>query len=181
MAAVKKIDKEGLLDAAYELVRKEGLESLSARKLAKEALCSTQPIYDSFHTMDTIIEITKDRMKAAYETLKTEVAEQECADYSKQGAAIVEFARRERVLFRHFVIDDPVECDRLFGSISSAKTLTDENKADEAIVAEINKKMKNYILGMASLASIGYEIDGSEEVINDIQGYFIFLKNNYIK
>ena len=48
MAAIKKIDNECLLNAAYDLVRREGLASLSARRLAVAASCSTQPIYENF-------------------------------------------------------------------------------------------------------------------------------------
>ena len=46
MAAVKKINKEGILEAAYNLARREGIAAITARKLAKEISCSTQPIYD---------------------------------------------------------------------------------------------------------------------------------------
>ena len=36
MAAVKKINKEGILEAAYNLARREGIAAITARKLAKE-------------------------------------------------------------------------------------------------------------------------------------------------
>lgn len=42
MAAVKKINKEGILEAAYNLARREGIAAITARKLAKEISCSTQ-------------------------------------------------------------------------------------------------------------------------------------------
>ena len=51
MAAVKKINKEGILEAAYNLARREGIAAITARKLAKEISCSTQPIYENFVDM----------------------------------------------------------------------------------------------------------------------------------
>ena len=58
MAAVKKINKEGILEAAYNLARREGIAAITARKLAKEISCSTQPIYENFVDMGAVIEIT---------------------------------------------------------------------------------------------------------------------------
>ena len=39
------IAQEVIIEAAFELVRKEGFEVLSARNIAKQIGCSTQPIY----------------------------------------------------------------------------------------------------------------------------------------
>ena len=70
MAAIRKIDKDSILDAAYNLVRKEGFGSLSARKLAKAASCSTQPIYENFNDMGMIIELTNKRVQEQVDSLK---------------------------------------------------------------------------------------------------------------
>lgn len=39
------IAQEVIIEAAFELVRKEGFEVLSAQNIAKQIGCSTQPIY----------------------------------------------------------------------------------------------------------------------------------------
>jgi len=39
------IAQEVIIEAAFELVRKEGFEVLSTRNIAKQIGCSTQPIY----------------------------------------------------------------------------------------------------------------------------------------
>ena len=39
------IAQEVIIEAAFELVRKEGFEVLSARNIVKQIGCSTQPIY----------------------------------------------------------------------------------------------------------------------------------------
>ena len=71
MAAVKKINKEGILEAAYNLARREGIAAITARKLAKEISCSTQPIYENFVDMGAVIEITTERINEVYGSLKT--------------------------------------------------------------------------------------------------------------
>ena len=88
MAAIRKIDKDSILDAAYNLVRKEGFGSLSARKLAKAASCSTQPIYENFNDMGMIIELTNKRVQEQVDSLKKSLKDREYADYIKKGIAI---------------------------------------------------------------------------------------------
>ena len=45
MARKESITKDMLIDVAFELVKEEGSENLTARKLASKAGCSTQPIF----------------------------------------------------------------------------------------------------------------------------------------
>lgn len=54
MPPKKQICKEQIIDKSYEIVRKKGFESLTARLLAKELNCSTQPIYMSFSDMNEL-------------------------------------------------------------------------------------------------------------------------------
>lgn len=54
MARKKEIDKQRILDAAYKLAVRGGIESLTARKIAKAVNCSTQPIYLEFENMQDL-------------------------------------------------------------------------------------------------------------------------------
>jgi len=54
MPPKKQISREQIINKSYELVRKNGFESLTARILAKELKCSTQPIYMSFCDMNEL-------------------------------------------------------------------------------------------------------------------------------
>ena len=49
-----KITKEMILDASFNIIRKEGHESLNARRIAEYLKCSTQPILYNFGTVDEI-------------------------------------------------------------------------------------------------------------------------------
>ena len=44
MARKKEIDKQRILDAAYKLAVRGGIESLTAKNVTKVNNCSTQPI-----------------------------------------------------------------------------------------------------------------------------------------
>lgn len=97
MAAIKKIDNEGLLNAAYDLVRREGISALSARKLAAAASCSTQPIYENFSGMGKVIEITTQRMNDEFAELVKNVGEQVNAEYFRQGIIVCRYASEEKI------------------------------------------------------------------------------------
>ncbi len=48
MPPKSRIEREEILSRAFEIARREGFESLTARGLAAALGCSTQPIYDAF-------------------------------------------------------------------------------------------------------------------------------------
>ena len=54
MARTINIDRARILDAALTLVRARGIEALSARALAAELGCSTQPLYRAFGSMEQL-------------------------------------------------------------------------------------------------------------------------------
>lgn len=54
MARKKEIDKQRIIDAAYKLAVRGGIESLTARNIAKAVNCSTQPIYLEFENMQDL-------------------------------------------------------------------------------------------------------------------------------
>ena len=54
MARKKEIDKQRILDAAYKLAVRGGIESLTARNIAMAVNCSTQPIYLEFENMQDL-------------------------------------------------------------------------------------------------------------------------------
>ncbi len=48
--------KKDILDAAFELIRQEGLEVLTARRIARELECSTHLIYRAFQSVKDLEE-----------------------------------------------------------------------------------------------------------------------------
>jgi AcrR family transcriptional regulator len=54
MARKESISRNGLLDAAFTMVKEDGAVSITARKLAAKANCSTQPIFRVFKSMEEV-------------------------------------------------------------------------------------------------------------------------------
>ena len=51
MARKESITKQMIIDGAFELLKKEGVEAVTARKLAAHIGCSTQPIFRVYENM----------------------------------------------------------------------------------------------------------------------------------
>ena len=176
MAAIKKIDNECLLNAAYDLVRREGLASLSARRLAVAASCSTQPIYENFSGMSKVIEITTQRMNDAFAELVSTVGKQENAGYAKQGIEICRYADEERVLFRHFVADNSRGMEMLDNKWNS-EMLKEIYGVGGDQTEKVDRAMKDYILGKAFLINAGYEKFDADKIERDVNAYLEFAIN----
>ena len=62
MPAKPKVTRDGIVKAAFELIRTQGHEALNARTLAEALGCSTQPLLYWFASMD---EIRRETYRAA--------------------------------------------------------------------------------------------------------------------
>jgi AcrR family transcriptional regulator len=100
MPPKKQLDKYQIIEKAFEMVRKEGYESLTARKLAKELNCSTQPIYQTFADMK---ELKLELIKKAQEKMLNYIMDRSDTTIPKELAyilAYIRFAGDEKHLFQ---------------------------------------------------------------------------------
>lgn len=77
--------------------------AINARSIAKKLECSTQPIYQSFQNMDDL----KEAMTQQAIALHTQYVRNNNSDtqYSCYGMGFVEFAKKEKYLFRWLYLD----------------------------------------------------------------------------
>ena len=99
MAPKVKITREMIENAAFEVIRMEGHESLNARTVAKKLNCSTQPVLYSFKTVDEIREAAY-RIADEYHT--TYIMPQQNGEDAmlEMGMNYVRFGHEEKNLFR---------------------------------------------------------------------------------
>lgn len=104
MARKKEIDKQRILDAAYKLAVRGGIESLTARNIAKAVNCSTQPIYLEFKNMqdlrNQVLARISDELKS--NTLKQNFTGEPLIDLD---LAYLYFAKEHVDLFRPMFVD----------------------------------------------------------------------------
>lgn len=91
--------KDAILQEAFEIVRKEGQQALTARRIAQRLNCSTQPIYSAFASMKELTEAVRQK---AVEFGEQYLLQEELQAYPflSIGLRYVRFAREERELFK---------------------------------------------------------------------------------
>ena len=95
-----KITREMILDAAFALVRSEGHEALTVRRLAAALGCSTQPILYQFDSVGQIMEETYRRADGFHTAFLTGALEAEPDPLTALGLRYIRFGSEEKPLFR---------------------------------------------------------------------------------
>lgn len=100
MSTKIKISKDMILDAAFEIVREDGIDSLSNRELASKLKCSIRPIYYQFENVSELEkELYKKIEKYFYEFLMDNMVEG-IPKYKQVGINYIKFAKKEKKLFQ---------------------------------------------------------------------------------
>ena len=58
MPASRKINKDDIIRVCLDIVRKDGINGINARRVAKELNCSVQPIFFNFSPNITLVAIS---------------------------------------------------------------------------------------------------------------------------
>lgn len=150
-----RITREMILDAAFEITRESGIDSVNARTIASRLNCSTQPVLYCYKTMDELraaVFRRADEYQSAY--IMGEHGEHTMTEI---GTAYVRFAAEEKHLFRllfqsdHFAqqsFDDLINSDDimpLLEAVSREDGISIESAKDEFAVRFM------LVHGMASL------------------------------
>ena len=106
MARKESVTKDMILDTALALAKEEGIENVTARKLAAKIGCSTQPIFRVYANMSELYgEIHQKAIEAFsdyYDNFKSEVE----TPFIHLGLAYINFAKEESKLFQLLFLSD---------------------------------------------------------------------------
>ena len=98
MPAKKQITKEKILAASVKILKKDGMEAVNVKRLAKELNCSTQPVYLSFSGMD---ELRMELASMAVQEFEHIISQKnDGKQASLYGMDYIHFAQEEPELFR---------------------------------------------------------------------------------
>ena len=103
-----RFSREAVLNAAYQLIRREGTDALNARAVAKELGGSTQPIFRLFSGMD---ELKQAVIELSLQSWKTDLKirlQESSFPYLTIGMSFLLFARDEPELFKLLFMRDRV-------------------------------------------------------------------------
>ncbi len=103
-----RFSREAVLDAAYQLVRREGPAALNARAVARELGGSTQPIFRLFSGMEELRTAVIDQALLVWKNQLRQRLQDSRFPYLSIGMSYLLFARDEPELFKLLFMRDRV-------------------------------------------------------------------------
>ena len=161
--------KEQIINKAFEMLEKKGLEEITARNLAKALKSSPAPIYGFFSSMDELKKELIDKSKELFlEYVKRE--EKTELPFLNIGMGIITFAREEKQLFRSIFLRE----NSYGGLIQEFKELIHEELARDERFHDLPEEVKEtliidcwtYAHGLGTLVCTGY-FEGDDDFIKE--------------
>ena len=101
-----RISKDMILDAAFEIVRKDGMEKLSNRELANKLSCSIRPIYYQFENVEEMQKELYLKIEQYFYKFILENMVEGIPKYKQVGINYIKFAKKEKKLFQTLFMTD---------------------------------------------------------------------------
>ncbi len=156
MPAKASFTRKQVLDAAFELVRTEGMSALSARRLAERLGCSTQPVYSAYRSMQALRATVVERAEAVARSY-LEPSTPSDSPFLQLGLGSLRFAQQEPQLYRSVALSGVLVRDLRAGKPPPAFVL-ERMKAErtlagmsDAQLTRINELMWFFSQGLATL------------------------------
>ena len=182
MARRESITREILSEGAFKLLREQGQEMLTARKLASYVGCSTQPIFRIFDGME---ELTSDMFK-----MSREFYEEFCTSYEKTcnvpfvdlALCYIQFAKAEPNLFKMLFLNAHDDENTMYDIINGKqngfviKELKSIKNLDMNNAGMIFMKVFVFMHGMACMVINGeFDLEDAEakDMLVDVISNFI--------
>lgn len=149
MPPTKKVGKEKILEAAFDIVKENGIKSLNTRLIAKQLNCSTQPIFSEYKNMEELKCELKEKICKYHEEYLCQNLDK-AHPYRTTGENYIKFAKEEPNLFNALYVDEQLEETKYSEIIEKVKISTGLND-DEANTFHII--MWFYTHGIATLVA----------------------------
>ena len=152
-----KFSLEDVVDTAFEIAKREGIESITIRSVAQKLGSSIAPIYVNFKTIDELKQAVIEKVfQVSQEMLKVQYSDE---PFLNAGIASLKFAREYPVLFRDLVWSDNkyLQDNQLDMSNIVAGMSQDPELAglSEEQCMEILFKMRVFTLGLSVMEAGG--------------------------
>lgn len=136
MAAKSIITKEELLKVALKMVSENGLDSINARDLAKEAGISTKPIYRIYSSLDDLKTDVNNIIRKEYDEFIIKRVDNKNALITL-CVAYIEFAQMHKNYFRSMFLSNNLKW-------KSVENVLNEKWNQSAIINLVNKHGYNF-------------------------------------
>lgn len=165
-----KISKEIIIEEAFQIVREEGADRITARRISERLKCSTQPVLYYFATVDEIRAATYQRADE-YHTGYLMNMDETCQDPMLGiGMNYIRFAMEERNLFQFLFHSNEFSGAGLMDLFQAEclepvlQMFQEEAEVSEEDVKEIFMTLFIFVHGYASLLA-NNEMDYDEQLL----------------
>ena len=159
--------KETIAAAGLEIVRKQGIEALTARALSKQLGCSLSPIFTVFEDMDEIKIAVRQSASNLFSDYVKDVVDYQPA-FKEYGLRLIRFAKREQNIFQLFLErgnslleNAPLMALKCLDEIEESYQLTDDQ------IKILYRQLWAFTCGIAVLATQSPD-DYPEELISEM-------------
>ena len=177
-----KFSQEQIIESAYQLIREQGMEALSARSLAARLGVSTAPLFTAFQNVEEIEREVINKAAKLYDSYMQQGLSSS-VPFKGAGLKYVEFAKDEPELFRLlFMREDTTPKDTHYlpaGFIYEAdivKMVSASYGISEDRVRRIYNHLSVYTHGLAVLFAQGQNVFTMEDVSNMISEVYMALR-----
>lgn len=174
-----KFTREEILQTALDMVRSEGIASITARSLAARLGSSPKPIFTVFENMEELLQETVMAAKDLYTQYALQGLHSEPA-FMGVGIQYLRFAKEEPKLFQLlFMSEMPEKCDPFtalskyddrFGEV--VNIIQGAYQVDQGAAAKLYRHLWIYTHGIATLMVTGVCVFSDEEIGTMIQEVF---------
>jgi len=177
----QQITREMVVDAAFEIARRGGMEAVLVKDVAQALKCSVQPIYSYCGSMEGLRQAVEERAAEfvrEYVTRRREAG----AAFRSTGLAYLRLAQEEPQLYRIFFSRRQEEVHSLEDLYSReadpkrAAVLAEELGLREAAAKELHLHMILYNMGLGFLLAAGAELKEDEAAAQLEKAYRAFLR-----
>lgn len=173
MPTTIRITKEMILNAAFDIIRNEGIEKLSNREIAKKMNCSIRPIYYQFKNSEELYKALYNKINSYFYDFIMKNIVDDIPHYKQIGINYIKFAQEETNLFKVLFMSPSrnlpntfVETDKtgFAGVVAAIKLST--HLSDKAIKS-FHTKMWIFVHGIATL-TVSRSFKFTDEQIKDL-------------
>ncbi len=170
MARKESITIEKILETAFEMVREEGVEAVTARKLAAKAGCSTQPIFRVYKNMEELEAELFEKAVDFFQEFYRGYEKTYAIPFMNLGMAYIAFALKEKNLFKLLFLQNEKRSKSFYEILNGKEgfVMREINRAKEdgcAKPSEMFMKIWMLIHGAGCMAITGdYDLEEAETV-----------------
>lgn len=154
-----RISKEMILNAAFEIVRQDGIEKLSNREIAKKLKCSIRPIYYQFANASEMQKALYQKLEKYFYEFLLDNRIEGIPQYKQIGINYIKFAKKEKKIFQILFMGELGLTPNAFISKAGedyqkiAKFIKNSTNLEDEDIKDFHTKMWIFCHGIATLVA----------------------------